>query len=698
MLNSDTLTQLAQLKQNIHDEMDYAEGIVRGTLGRHGFVSLDDGREAYLSPDIMEQLLPGDRIKVSCSKNENKKWQAKLEKFISTEFKECVGTYRVKGNHHFVAIDHPQTTRWLFVPPKSRHLGKQSLQQGDLVLCRVNKHPYGHGKGQVNILKRLGTLKDIGIERQYVIAKNDLRNEWSQQQQQQVKDITQNSVSELNNNDSLLSNRTDLTHLPFVTIDSEFTFDMDDAIYVEKLEQHWQLHVAIADPSAFIPASSPIDQEARKRSASVYFPSHCIPMLPSELAQKHLSLIAGEKRLALVCKLKVKFDGTIDQFEFLEGIICSQQKLSYSQVAAHIDHQEKLIAEENNSSANHAAIKNSIQELATLATARRQYRSQNNLVQEHKTNFFFKLNKQQKIETIEERTSTSAHRLVEEAMLATNICAGEFFAQHQSSALFTVHKGFREARINDIEKLLLTELPDFESKDLTELENFRALFRELISKSDTNDTTNSYNILLEVLRRLLQPGEITVEANSHYGLGIKHYALVTSPIRRYPDLHNHRVLKQLLHDQRTDNKASGDTGDVSNMSDTAINSLRTTLSNNRQAIKQLDQWLICQFLQDKKGQTFSATINAVSNQGLGIRLKDTGIESFIALRNSKNRPVKFNSQTMTMVLEEENYHLEKAVNVKLEGIDSHQKRLDFRIIKPQEINPVDKPAETPDKK
>lgn len=649
MLNSDALQQLSKLKQNIQASKEYAEGLVRGTANRFGFVVLDDGREAFLPPDEMQQVLPGDRVKVSLTENDKKKHEAKLEKLISSELKEFVGNYVVKGNNHFVSADHPQLSRWLFVPPKER----KNMKNGDLVRCSIARHPFGDGKAQVKILARIGRPEDIGIERLYMIHKHSLPSEWSAEALQQVQDIKA-QAAKLSS-----ENREDLTALPFVTIDSESTLDMDDALYAELREDgSWQLYTAIADPSSLIPVDSPLDVAARERASSVYFPGASLSMLPSELSQDGFSLLAGANRPALVCKQHISQDGEIIDFSFIHATIASQHKLSYSQVAD--------LLENGNSEAVPEQCRDLLSQLYALAQARRDYRSKNHLTQADNWDYIYRLNKQQKIERIERRQPTLAHQVVEEAMLATNCCAGAFLAQavaEQSDVggLFASHAGFRDERRAEIEQLLKKDKPELADRNLQNLEDFRHVIQHL--QQDEADS-----VLLATLKRRLQPAAVSATVEPHFGLGIESYATITSPIRRYQDLHNHRVIKALL------SQASNAGSSVE-----LAEQLQQQLQRNRQACRQTEHWLLCQFLAGQKGQEFEATVVAVASQGILVRLVESGAEGFIPLRGTKQEPAKYDSLRMTLNHQGETYHLEQKLTVTLDKVDLTEKQLQLSL-------------------
>lgn len=651
MLDSDALSQLKQLKKSIHDSKDFAEGIVRGTNNRFGFVTLDDGREAFLPPEEMQQVLPGDRVRVSLTESEKdkKKHEAKLEKLLDSELKAFVGEYVEKGNNHFVSADHPQLSRWFFVPPKQR----KGFKAGDLVSVKITRHPFGDGRAQVKITDRIGRLNEAGIERQYMIHKHGLTSDWNEAALKEAEAV-QTKAKELDKSD-----REDFTGLNFVTIDAESTRDMDDALYVEAKDDGWLLYAAIADPAAFVDSESELDKAARQRATSVYFPGRSLPMFPNELSENAFSLLAGEDRPVMVCRQQIGPKGDIRDFSFSNGVIRSRHKLSYKQVADFL--------ENDNASAVPEDSADLLTELHKLAKARKQYREENHVVQEDKFDYVFRLNDDQKIESVERRQPTLAHQVVEEAMLATNCSAGNYFAQaaerlgQASGGLFSSHAGFRPERVAEIEQMLKKDKPELKELEVEVLENYRQLMRSL--QQDEADS-----VLLATLKRRLQPANVSTNAAPHFGLGFDYYATITSPIRRYQDLHNHRIIKALLAEQ-----ASGQ------LDESLAEELQTQIMRNRQACRQVEQWLLCQFLAGKKGQEFDATVVSVASQGILVRLDDTGAEGFIPIRGAKKNPAKYDSLRMTLTHNDVTWHLEQPVRVKLEKVDLAEKKLQLSL-------------------
>ncbi len=670
MLNSDALSALNQLKKSIEDNKDYGEGIVRGTNSRFGFVNLDDGREVFLNPDEMQQVLPGDKVKVLVTENDRKKFDAKLEKLISSSLKEFVGRYVVKGKNHFVEADHPQLSRWLFVPPKER----KKYQNGDFVNCKVSRHPFGDGKAQVKILQLIGKPDDAGIERSMVIGKFQLPLDFSDQSKSQVAEVLEQSL------DSITKDYIDLRDKHFVTIDAATTKDMDDAIYIEENafdtdKTSWTLFVAIADPSAYLAKGSALDLEAGQRGSSAYLLGGTLSMFPTELSHDVFSLIPEQDRPALVCKIQITSEGEIASSEFFSAIIQSKHKLNYNQVSDELTNSTDSNRDRSNEEKLDANVVELLQTLHKVAELRCTYRSQHCIVQQDNVDYMYKLDKQGHIESTSTRTPTIAHKIVEEAMLATNCCAGQLLAEKllvgkslaesSTTPLFTTHTGFKPERINEIEQLLKKDFPDVTYNNLSELEGYIGLIKSL---SDT-DTGSS---IIPTLRRLLRPAELTSEPNPHFGLGFQYYAMVTSPIRRYQDLVNHRSIKSIIS-----NEAENKTTALHNIDP---KKLQESIGNIRQASRQLDQWLLCEFLSHHIDSKFTAKVAAVSNQGLAVRLIENGAESFIQMKNTKEKPAKYDSIRMTLTYDGNTYRIDQEIPVKLSKVDLENRQITLKIL------------------
>ena len=648
MLNFDALNKLTELKQNIRASKDYAEGTVRGTKGRYGFVVLDDEREAFLDPDQMQRVFPGDRVEVSVDKNEKDQWEATLEKLISSDLKEFVGHYLDKGKGHFVAPDVPMLSRWIFLPPKNRSSAKDT----DFIRCKITRHPYQDGKCQAKVTEVIGARSDKDIERRYTLCKFQLRDGWSKEQEEQTTALVSNPQPL----DSDNFERQDLTELDFVTIDAETTLDMDDAVLAEANEHGWKLTVAIADPSAGIDLNSPLGKESLARAQTVYLPGNSAPMIPKELSHNSYSLVAGESRPALVAVINILNDGSIDNFEFCFATISSKAKLSYEQVSELID------TGIDTTKALSDSVQTSLQALAALSKARLEYRNQHALVMEDRPDYEYQLNDQGKIESIIKQERNTAQRMVEEAMLATNLCAGKYFSDNKLPALFSSHSGFKKDRLKQVKKLIKEDIGDL-GGDVNELPTYQALIQKL-------QNTPEQAALLAVLKRQLRPSELVTEPKPHLGLGFEVYANVTSPIRRFNDLYNHLMFKQ-----------SFGFNDVPAITEDQLITLREQVGTGRIACRQLEQWLVCQYMSQFVGQEFTGTIAMVNSQGIGVKLVDSGVETFVQLRDRKNKDqkVEFSPERLILKIDDRAYHLDETIQVTIASIDEDRRQVLAKI-------------------
>lgn len=655
MLNKDALQQLSQLKTNLHSEKDLAQGLVRATSKRFGFVRLDDGRDAFLEPDAMARVLPGDRVEVSLSSNRKDQLEATLEKLLESPLEHFVGRYTHKGQNHFVVPDLPPFQRWLFVPPQER----TNCADGDLVECQVIRHPFKYeGRAQIRILKRIGKADEPGVEGRYIVAKHRLPTEWPESVREQTQAILQAPPLQSG------EDREDLTHLPFVTIDSENTRDMDDAVHIAPAEAGgWQLDVAIADPGHHIELGSPLERTARERASTAYLLGHPITMLPTELSHDTFSLMPGEPRPTLVCRMHIDAQGDIRDYRFHAAIIRSRHKLSYQGVSdalegdapdarAYLDDTTRTLLEH----------------LRECTFARIDYRKRHALVMEDRADYFFVLNEHKKIERVEKRVRTLAHRMVEEAMLATNICAGLLFREHPGQGLFSTHVGFRPERLDEVASLLKDDKPGYDTDgDLTRLADFQQLLSELRLNPEGDER---FPPLLSALQRMLQAGSLSSEHRPHFGLGLDAYATVTSPIRRYHDLYNQYAIKRILR------------GEASQpLDDDAVAALQKQLHTTRQACRQLEQWLACQYMQERVGSVYQGTVTLVNANGIGVRLDDNGIEGYALLVDKRTDPKPaFDARRLTLTVGGATYRLDQKVMVVIRDVDPEKRRIGLEVV------------------
>lgn len=638
MLDPNALSQLSQLKTSLRAQKNLAEGIVRGTQGRFGFVLLDDGREAFLAPEEMARVFPGDRVEVCLTEDDKGKFTATLEKLVKSEVKLVVGQYIVRGKGHFIATDMPQLNRWIFLPPKDR----SNANADDYLVARITRHPFADGKGQASVTQVLGSASTVGIEHAVTLQKHQLQTEWSQAQLKQAEAITTGACADT---------RTDLTAIPFVTIDAATTRDMDDAVYAETTASGWLLQVAIADPLSGIGLDSPLGKAAWQRGNTAYLPGGAVTMIPETLANTTYSLIPDAERPAWVFSIAINRDGLVTEFDYQRATIRSRHKLSYSAVAQFLESADAAAVPAD----THAILK----VLDDCSAARNRYRQQHMLLMEDRDDFELVLNEQRHIDHIERIQRNRGHQIVEESMLVTNAGAGELFAQHPQSGIFSAHGGFREERYEDILAVLQEEHPDLAELDITSADGYRQLIQSLQLQSAP---------LLAALRLMLRAGELTCEARPHLGLGMQYYATVTSPIRRYNDLYNHAALAAIK--AGTPIKAP---------TPAELAELQQQIGKTRQAARDLEQWLIRLYMEPKVGEVFNGQVARCNSQGINVRLTDTGIMGFVKL-GGRDSSLSFDQRRMIVTVAEQRFVIDQPVQVKLAGVNHERRQINFELV------------------
>jgi ribonuclease R len=647
MLKSDLLQQLQQLKNEIKANRALFKGRVKGTRQRFGFVILDeDKREIYLPPDEMLKVLPGDEVEVELKTDDKGKEYAILERLIKTHTKQFVGLCTTKGSTFFVEPDQNGLTRWIFIPPNKRKKAKE----GQYLLCRLSQHPSKTGKAQAEVLEVIGDPNQPGIERAYLLRKYNIAEVFSNAVLDQIKTLDEQLL------ESLAAERTDATNIPFVTIDAVSTQDMDDALYAETNEEGWLLKVAVAEPTAFIPKDSPLERELIERASSIYLPGQAIPMLPESISNQLCSLKPYEKRLAKICTMQVLKDGSFGTTSIEQAVIRSQAKLSYEEVATWIDQnqpsQQAEIATDK--------LQPSILALKDCTEALLNWRKTNALVSNNKPEYRLILDEQQKVIQIIPRVVTSAHRMVEECMIAANrIVSTEL--EKAALGLFIGHSGVRKERRTHFIKAVQAAWPEWKDPSLEKLEDFKTLMTKDDDLKPVAKAPNPRPPVSAIALRLLDRSRFSTTATPHFGMGLSHYTTFTSPLRKASDFLVHRLLDNAisnieLHPERLSN-------------------LQEALLNTRKMANELEQWLKSQYMEKLIGQTFSGQIVRTHSSGFVVRLDENGVEGIVSTKEM-NGKYSFDQTWLSLSLKNKSkqFILDQSVSVTICDFDktSHQ--------------------------
>ena len=585
---------LLKLKNTFEKEKVRKEGFIKATERGFGFLECDKD-SFFITPNDMKNVMHGDKISAVIETDSEKKSKAIPEKLIEPFLSRFVGTVLFVGGKLNVLVDHPSIKNKLFADDK-RTEDKSKLSNGDYVICILTNHP----------LKSKGPFKAEIIER--VCAKDDPKAPWSVSLRRYDLPLREPDDEEFTFNENDLP-REDLTEIPFVTIDSAHTEDMDDALFIEKKGDDFVLYVAIADPTGYISQDSKLNDIASHRAFSIYLPGFNIPMLPRKLSDDLCSLREGEIRKALVGIITVKKDGFIetDKTQFKLADIKSKGKLIYNEISDYIE------GVENCSFTPSEEIKGIIDLLVEFTPVRDNFRSTHAAAFKNRPDYEFILTEEGALDHIEVNFRRIANQIVEESMIVANIAAGNFLANKLNSGIYNIHKGFDLQKKKDLFELLKKENCPFDETKLDTIEEYNSIRRFAVN--------NNNDYLDSKIRKLQEFSEISIAPGPHYALGIENYATWTSPIRKYGDMVNHRLLKNII--VNTPHPTLPDTEILKIM-----NEARRT---NRMAERDVKDWLYVEYLEKEieKKTVFTGDIFDISRGGLKILLQENGAMIFI---------------------------------------------------------------------
>ncbi|WOZ79512.1 exoribonuclease II [Kosakonia sacchari] len=582
---------LAQLKQQLHSQTPRAEGVVKGTEKGFGFLEVDAQKSYFIPPPQMKKVMHGDKI-IAVIHSDKDRESAEPEELVEAFLTRFVGKVQKKDDRLSIVPDHPLLKD--AIPCRAARGVEHDFKEGDWAVAEMRRHPLKGDRGFYAELTQFITFaEDHFVPWWVTLARHNLEKE------------APNGVATEMLDDGL--QRVDLTALDFVTIDSASTEDMDDALYVaQTAEGELQLTVAIADPTAWIAEGSKLDDAAKIRAFTNYLPGFNIPMLPRELSDDLCSLRANEVRPALVCRMTLDADGAIkDNIEFFAATIESKAKLAYDDVSDWLENT-------GNWQPTNDAIAAQIRLLQRVSQLRAQWRQSHALVFKDRPDYRFVLGEKGEVLDIVAEPRRIANRIVEESMIAANICAARVLRDKLGFGIYNVHLGFDPANSEQLAAMLKTHGMHVDAEEVLTLEGFCKLRRELDAQPS--------GFLDSRIRRFQSFAEISVEPGPHFGLGLEAYATWTSPIRKYGDMINHRLLKAII---------KGET--PKRPQDDATVQMAERRRLNRMAERDVGDWLYARFLQNKAGTDtrFAAEIIDVSRGGMRVRLVDNGAVAFI---------------------------------------------------------------------
>ncbi len=635
--------------------MDMIQGRVSGHPDGYGFLIPDHGGpDLYLSSREMRNVLHGDRVVARVARVDRRgRLEGTIVAVTERVNNQVVGRYVIENGIGVLVPDDKRISQDILIPPD--HAG--AAKSHEIVVAEIVRQPNAKIQPVGRIVEVLGEHMAPGMEIEIAMRKYDLPHRWSEAVSSELEKLEDEITAHL-------TGRVDLRDVPLVTIDGEDARDFDDAVYCEKTDDGWRLVVAIADVSHYVGTDSALDYDARQRGNSVYFPEQVIPMLPEKLSNDLCSLNPHVDRLCFACEVYIDAHGNLGEYRFFEAIMRSKARLTYTEVAAILVDKIPAVIDK------YRSLIDELEELYALSQALRGRRMADGTIDFELPETKIVFDEQRKIERIEPLERNDAHKLIEECMLAANACAADMLLTHSAAGLYRVHDKPDPLKIEDIKKFLTEFGLTLGGGGHPRPGDYQAVVAQCAGAPHAH-------IVQTALLRSLKQATYSAQNSGHFALGFDRYAHFTSPIRRYPDLWVHRVIKQLLDGVVSD--TPGDEPDVE--LEQIADHCSVTERRADEATRDVVQWLKAEYMLDRIGEQFSGVISGVTNFGIFVELSAVYVEGLVHVTGLGNDYFHFDPARHRLTGERSGvtYSLGDPLEVKVVRVDLDSAKIDFEL-------------------
>ncbi len=659
------------------EHMNVKRGKVIGHADGFGFVALEEGgKDWFLSPREMNNLIPGDTVLVRIKGlRNNGRVEAAVVRILEDGKQQFVGQFCIEDNVRFVVPDEKKINFDILIKSKD---GLQP-KQGEMVLVELLKRPGKRHSAVGEIKEIIGERMAPGMEIEIALRSFELPFQWPAEVKNEIAGLSE-FVDEVD-----IAGRRDLSKLPFVTIDGADARDFDDAVYAIPTETGgWKLWVAIADVSHYVVPGSALDDEGQNRGNSVYFPGEVIPMLPEVLSNGLCSLNPYLPRLVMVAEMELDAGSKLVSSQFYPAVIQSHARLTYNQVWEYLSKSdEAALPLSKTDSKNNAAILSSLDTLHGLYNSLAAIRIKRGGIEFETVETQFVFNQNRKIEKIVATHRNDAHRLIEECMILANVAAAKYLLETSPVGIYRNHNGPTEEKIEKLRAYLGQLGLSIGGGSEPQPADYAALLLSI------KDRVDAEQIQLMMLRSLSR-AEYEAENKGHFGLALEGYSHFTSPIRRYPDLILHRLIKQRLTKARKDYKGL-ETG-VNYPSDKLSSMAEQCSYTERRAddaTRDVSDWLKCEFMQDKVGLEFTGTVVTVISFGLFVRLDDIYVEGLVHVSALSRDYYQFDPVANVLVGERsgKRFGIGDELKIRVLRVNLDERKIDFELTEEIDIKP-----------
>ncbi|PWF46804.1 ribonuclease R [Massilia glaciei] len=668
------------------DETGFVAGKVTAHRDGFGFVVPDDASEdLFLSEKEMQKVLHGDKVLAKITGTDRRgRREGTIVEVVS------------RGNTHVIGRLLNEGGVWI-VAPEDKRIGQDILvagspgkaKAGQIVSVEVIDQPSRFKQPTGRVVEVLGELDDPGMEIEIAVRKFGVPHIFSAAALKSAAKLP-GEVRDID-----LEDRVDLRDVPLVTIDGEDARDFDDAVYCEPVKvgkaNCFRLIVAIADVSHYVKPNDAIDIDAIERSTSVYFPRRVIPMLPEKLSNGLCSLNPAVDRLTLVCDAVVSDKGEVKAYQFYPAVIHSAARLTYTEVAEIVGNTAGPEA------AKRPAIVPHLLNLNDVYHALLKARMERGAIDFETTETYIVCNPLGKIEKIIPRTRNEAHKIIEECMLAANVCAADLLIRHKHPGTYRIHATPTKEKLTQVRTFLKQVGLNLDGGDKPSAGDYAALMRVVKERPDAQ-------LLQTMLLRSMQQAVYSPDNIGHFGLAYEAYAHFTSPIRRYPDLLTHRAIKAILLGKKYEPKGI----DLKSLNTTVSNATRKQLAkdtaegkqkqakdltiwdalgvhcsaNERradEASRDVEAWLKCFFIKDKLGEEFTGVVSGVTTFGIFVQLDALYVEGLVHITELGTDFFQYDDARHELRGERtgKRYQLTDRVTVQVSRVDLEARKIDL---------------------
>ncbi|MWN31635.1 MULTISPECIES: ribonuclease R [unclassified Gilliamella] len=643
------------------EKFDMVKGKVIAHRDGFGFLRVEGNPEDYfLAPEQMKKVLQGDVILAQPIGTQYRgKTEARVVRILEPRSNQIVGRYFIEQGVGFVVPDDSRLNFDILITGKP----DRTVRMGAVVVVELQQRPERRQKAVGVIKEVLGEMMGTNLAIDIALRNHEIPYELPNEVEAEASKFT-DQVPE-----SAKKGRKDLRNLPLVTIDGEDARDFDDAVYCQKNRGGgYRLWVAIADVSYYVRPGKALDKEACLRGTSVYFPSRVVPMLPEVLSNGLCSLNPQVDRLCLVCEMTVSNRGRLTGYEFYEAVMNSHARLTYTKVAKILEGDEELRE-------HYRDLVPHLENLYGLYNVLDKARVARGAIGFESEEPKFIFNADKRIESVELAQRNVAHKIIEECMILANVAAAKLVIKADIPSLFRVHDRPDEDRINNL-RSILSELglslgggANPKPKDIAEL-------------MTVVETRPDHDMLQTVILRSMKQAIYDPENRGHFGLALEEYGHFTSPIRRYPDLLLHRAIKWILADKQQKTSKTG--GYRYTTSEMLYFGEHCSMTERRadEAVRDVVDWLKCDYMQDHVGEVFNGTISSVVNFGFFVRLDDLFIDGLVHVSSLENDYYTFDGSRNRLIGENTRftYRLGDKVQVKVDNVNPEERKIDFSLV------------------